>query len=148
MPPRLPAHPDFGDALVAVSRQAKIAFADLRLRPFTREQRVHIAHRRLVPAEDFQRDNPPLDVGAQSGHFAHFDPLIQDLTGLLTEADVQHFSSVLQNNSSAALMLFENTWATRFRDAIVGAKGEVVVSERIPKAVIDELMAETEAASA
>src|SRR5262245_24416450 len=75
MPPRLPARPDFGDALVAVSRQAKIALADFRLRPLTREQRIHLAHRRLISAEDLQRDNPPLDVGAQSGHFAHFNPL-------------------------------------------------------------------------
>jgi Family of unknown function (DUF6325) len=72
---------------------------------------------------------------------AVFDPVIADVTGLLTDEDVRHFSQALENNSSAALLLFEHTWATRFRDAVLNAKGELLVSERIPKAVIDELLA-------
>jgi len=42
------------------------------------------------------------------------------------------------------LMLFENTWAIKFRDAILNAKGELVFNERVPRAVIDELVAERE----
>jgi hypothetical protein len=45
------------------------------------------------------------------------------------------------HNSSGALMLFENTWATRFADAVHNAKGEVVLNERIPRVVIEELLA-------
>jgi hypothetical protein len=37
-------------------------------------------------------------------------------------------------------MLFENTWATRFRDALLGAGGEVVMIERIPKAAVDAMV--------
>ena len=40
-------------------------------------------------------------------------------------------------------MLFENTWATRFVEAASNAGGEVVVNERIPRAVIQELTAAT-----
>jgi hypothetical protein len=40
-----------------------------------------------------------------------------------------------------AFMLFENVWATTFRDAVLNANGEIVMIERIPKAVIDELLA-------
>jgi hypothetical protein len=80
--------------------------------------------------------------------YTHFDPVVQEITGMLTEADTQHFSQMLENNSSAALMLFENTWATRFRDAVLGAKGQVLLNERIPRAVIDEMLAQTEAATA
>jgi hypothetical protein len=74
--------------------------------------------------------------------FAHFDPVIEDLTGLLGDDDVKEFSALLEDNSSAALMLFENTWATAFRDAMLNANGQLVFSERIPKVVIDEVLAQ------
>ena len=80
--------------------------------------------------------------------FAQFDPIVQDVTGMLTEDDVQYFSTALGPNSSMAMLLFENTWATKFRDAVLNAKGELVLNERIPKQVIDEMLESQEAASA
>src|SRR6266508_2032173 len=53
-----------------------------------------------------------------------FDPIVSDVTSMLNEDDVQAFSEALGPNSSAALLLFENTWATRFRDALVNANAE------------------------
>ena len=70
-----------------------------------------------------------------------FDPIVSDVTGLLSEEDERRLAGALENNSSAALMLFENTWATRFADAVRNAHGEVVVNERIPHVIIDELLA-------
>jgi hypothetical protein len=70
-----------------------------------------------------------------------FDPIISDITGLLSPADAQLIADALENDSSAAIMLFENTWATRFTDAVRGARGEVVLNERIPRKVIEELLA-------
>ena len=73
--------------------------------------------------------------------FATFDPLIDDdLTGMLSEEDARSLAASIEDNSSAAIMLFENTWATRFRDAILDAEGEIIINERIPKAVVDELL--------
>ena len=43
-------------------------------------------------------------------------------------------------------MLFENVWATKFADALRNANGQLVLSERVPRAVIDELIAEVAAA--
>ena len=79
--------------------------------------------------------------------FSQFDPIVQDMTGMLTADDVQYFSAALGPNSSMAMMLFENTWATKFRDAVLNAKGELVLSERIPKQVIDEMLEAQEAAA-
>jgi hypothetical protein len=79
--------------------------------------------------------------------FRQFDPVVTDVTDLLTEEDIQAFAGALEPNSSAALLLFENTWAIRFRDALVNAAAEVVVFERIPKAVIDEMTADQPAAA-
>ncbi len=73
--------------------------------------------------------------------YAIWDPIVADITGLLSEEDVQHLSGVLEDNSSAAIMLFENTWATRFVDAVLRANGELVLNERIPRRVIEEVLA-------
>jgi hypothetical protein len=47
----------------------------------------------------------------------------------------------LEPGDSAGIMLFEHTWASRFADAVEGAKGEVAVSLRIPPAVVEEVLA-------
>jgi len=72
--------------------------------------------------------------------YATFDPLISEIDGLISEDDVQQLASGLENNSSAGIMLFENTWATRFTTAIRRAHGEVILNERIPRSVIEQLM--------
>ena len=74
--------------------------------------------------------------------YSKFDPIIADVAGLLSEEDVQKLSQALNNDSSAALMLFENIWATAFRDAILNAKGELLLNERIPHRVIEQLLAD------
>jgi len=70
-----------------------------------------------------------------------FDPVVTDMTELLTHDDARALAKRLGPNSSAAVMLFENTWATKFRDAVLDADGELVLSERIPKAVVDQMVA-------
>ncbi len=80
--------------------------------------------------------------------YAAFDPIVSDLAGLLTKEDMEKLANGLENNSSAALMLFENTWATRFRDAVLNAHGQVLFNERIPRAVVEEAMREPERAAA
>ena len=80
--------------------------------------------------------------------FSRFDPVVSDITGLLTPDDAKWFSQGLENDSSGAIMLFENAWATRFRDALLNANGELVLNERIPKTIIDELLATPETAPA
>jgi hypothetical protein len=70
------------------------------------------------------------------------DRAVSSLTALVAEEDVEEFGAMLEPNSSATVMLFENTWATRFVDAMYRAKGEVVINQRIPRAVISELVAE------
>jgi hypothetical protein len=73
--------------------------------------------------------------------YAMFDPIVSDLGGLLGHDDAVRLAINLPTNSSAAIMLFENAWATRFRDALLNANGQLIFNERIPKAVIDELIA-------
>ncbi len=72
--------------------------------------------------------------------FGEFAPVVTDQTGLLTHDDARSLASSLGPNSSGAVMLFENVWATRFRDAVLGAGGQMVLSERIPKAAVDAMI--------
>lgn len=73
--------------------------------------------------------------------YSLLDPIVDDITGLISESDVQTIAQSLDNNSFAALMLFENIWATTFRDAVVNADGQLLLNERIPSSVIEAVMA-------
>ena len=76
--------------------------------------------------------------------FERFDPVVADVTGLLTPDDVHHLSAGLAPDSTMALLLFENTWARKVGDAIQAADGHVVMFERIPRPIVQELIAERE----
>jgi len=73
--------------------------------------------------------------------FAAFSPIVAEVDGLVSRDDVQQLAATLNNNSSAGVMLFEDTWATRLRDAIVEAQGKVVLIDRIPQVVIEQALA-------
>ncbi|CAN5613512.1 hypothetical protein BH23CHL5_BH23CHL5_13260 [soil metagenome] len=71
-----------------------------------------------------------------------FAPFAEHEDELLSESDARHFGELLEPDSSAAMILFENTWATRFASAVRNANGEVLFNERVPRAVIDDVIAE------
>jgi hypothetical protein len=73
--------------------------------------------------------------------FAAFDIIVSQVSGLIGHDDARMVADALEPNSSAALMLFENVWAIRFVDAVDNAKGEVLMSERIPRVMLDEMVA-------
>jgi hypothetical protein len=75
-----------------------------------------------------------------------FDPMVSDITGFLNHEDAETLLASLEPGSSGAVMLFENVWAKEFVDEVVASNGEVILSERIPRAVVDELVAASEAA--
>jgi hypothetical protein len=73
--------------------------------------------------------------------FSQIDPMISEVSGMISEDDIESISDVLEDNSSAGLMVFENTWATRFRDALERAKGEVLLDERVPERAVEAAIA-------
>ena len=72
---------------------------------------------------------------------AAFQPHVEEPSGLLAEEDIEDLGAELEPNSSAAILLFEHLWATKFRDAVIDSGGQLVASVRIPKEVIDEVVA-------
>lgn len=76
------------------------------------------------------------------GVMTKLNPREAAMAGLLSENDAFRFADEMDPNSSEAILLFENTWATRFAQAIRNAKGQVVINERVPHAVMAEMAAE------
>ena len=74
---------------------------------------------------------------------AAFQPHVEEPSGLLSEEDIADLGADLPPNSSAAILLFEHVWATRFRDAVLDSGGEMLAAIRIPKEAIDEVLAGT-----
>jgi hypothetical protein len=75
---------------------------------------------------------------------AIFDPLQAQITGMITEEDVALVGDALENNCTAAAMLFENLWAIRFKEAALEANGRVLIQERIPHEVVLAAVGEIE----
>jgi Family of unknown function (DUF6325) len=84
----------------------------------------------------------------EAAELAAFEPLLTGGTELLSQEDVEDVAAMIEPNSSAAVMLFENTWATKFRNALNGANAELIYNVRIPQTVIQQLMKEQAEAAA
>ena len=69
-----------------------------------------------------------------------FDPLKTEITGMIKKEDLDMVGEKLENNTTAAVMLFENTWAVKFVQAVLNANGRVVMQERIPRDVVEEAL--------
>jgi uncharacterized membrane protein len=72
---------------------------------------------------------------------AGFDDVDGEVSGLLTDEDIAAAGEELELNSSAALLMFENTWASKFITAVRAANGELIAHERIPVAAMEEFLA-------
>lgn len=67
------------------------------------------------------------------------EELTGEFSGLLSEEDLLMAADSLAPNTTAAAMMFEHVWATKFSAAIRDANGWLVTSARIPADVIDNV---------
>ncbi|MDO8732167.1 MAG: DUF6325 family protein [Actinomycetota bacterium] len=89
-----------------------------------------------------------LEADAVDGDFAMgFLDSFDQLQGLLNEDDIATVAAELAPNSSAGLILWENTWAARLAGAIENANGRVVAHDRIPREFVLAAVAAAELAS-
>lgn len=68
---------------------------------------------------------------------AMLEPISQPEDELLSQDDAESIGLLLEPNSSAAMLLFENAWAARFVQALRNADGELIINARIPREVIE-----------
>jgi hypothetical protein len=64
-------------------------------------------------------------------------------SGLVSDSDLAEAAPAIQGGSSAAILIFENRWATGFVQALRGGGAELVAAGYIPQ---DELVAAVDAA--
>jgi uncharacterized protein DUF6325 len=71
-----------------------------------------------------------------------------DLAVLLAESDIDEIGGVLEPGSSAAVLVWENTWAAPFGTAVRRSGGQLVADGRIPTQAILAAMDADRAAKA
>lgn len=71
--------------------------------------------------------------------------LLDQVESLISASDIEELAETLEPDSSAAILVFEHTWAKPFRDAVVDSGGVLAANFRVPGLVVEELLAELEA---
>lgn len=67
-------------------------------------------------------------------------------TGLLGDDDIREAGNALEPGTTAAMVVYENTWAIPFVAAALDAGAQVVASQRIPASVVMEALDALESA--
>jgi hypothetical protein len=80
-------------------------------------------------------DDLPVDEAAGIGD-------ISSAGGLLNDEDIEIAAEGLEPNSSGGMLLFENVWAAKFKDAVLNADGELVANARIPHEIVEAALAD------
>jgi len=71
-----------------------------------------------------------------------FGELEGEVGGLITGEDVAHAAAGLEPNSSAALLIWEDLWASEFASAVRDAGGVVVEGGRVPHDLVEAAFAD------
>jgi len=77
---------------------------------------------------------------------ALFHALDGEVGGFISDEDIEYAAADLDPNSSAALLIWEDVWATPFVEALRNSCGVLIEGSRIPHDLIE--LAEAELASA
>jgi hypothetical protein len=96
---------------------------------------------RIIDLAFVMKDSDGAVVTAEMGDldsdvFKALDALTPETMGLLNEEDLAAAAEELEPNSSAALLVWEDMWATKLRDAILNANGVLLDLERLPHEVV------------
>jgi len=99
----------------------------------------------LFVAKDEEGNVAALNIADVGGDVAELSIFEGASSGLLGDDDVEQAGGVLQPGTSAALLVFENSWAAPFASAVRRSGGELVASGRIPA---EDVLAALDAAEA
>jgi hypothetical protein len=86
-----------------------------------------------------------LELADLGGEVAELSVFEGASSGLLSDEDIDEAGGVLEPGTSAALLVFENTWAGPFAAAVRRSGGQLVSSGRIP---VQAVLAALDAAEA
>ncbi len=72
---------------------------------------------------------------------AAFSSAIGQRFELLSDNDLEEIAEDLEPDSSAAVIVWENTWASRLSAAVRGSNGRVIAMNRIPHEIVERAVA-------
>jgi hypothetical protein len=78
----------------------------------------------------------------QLDELAPFAALQGEAGGLVSPEDIEYAAEALDPDTSAALIVWEDTWATEFAEAIRNADGVVIEGARIPYELVEAAFAD------
>src|SRR5215213_1644114 len=87
-----------------------------------------------------------MEVDEDEG-LAVYTTLDGDVGGFIGEEDIRHAAAGIEPGSSAALLVWEDVWATPLAEAIRRAGGVLVEGSRIPHDLVEAAEAALDAAS-
>jgi hypothetical protein len=73
---------------------------------------------------------------------AGFTGLEGEVGGLISPEDIEYVAAALEPNSSAALLIWEDVWATPFAEAVRRSKGVLLEGARMPHELIAPILAD------
>jgi hypothetical protein len=76
-----------------------------------------------------------------------FAALDGEVGGLISEADIEYAANDLEPNSSLALLIWEDVWATPLVDALRASGGVLVDGARIPHDLVESALTELQTAN-
>jgi uncharacterized membrane protein len=76
---------------------------------------------------------------------ALFDHIEGEINNVISDTDIQAAAEALPNNSSAGLLLWENTWAERFKEAVIDADGHLLAYGRLSDEFVKTALADVPA---
>jgi hypothetical protein len=79
------------------------------------------------------------DAGSEV--FSAFENLTSERGGFVSEEDIQTVAGALEPNSAAAVLVWEDVWATELADALANAGGQLVDIQRVPRELVQEAVA-------
>ena len=97
----------------------------------------------LIISKSEEGDVLSLEVGEMEDG-GMFDELDGDVMGLLSAEDIETAGQLLEPGNTAALIVWENTWARKLIGAIRDAGGELLVHDRLDAETVNEVMAMSE----
>jgi hypothetical protein len=78
----------------------------------------------------------------QVEELAPYATLQGEVGGLVNQEDLDYTAASLHPDSSAAVLIWEDTWATELAVAVRGAGGSVVEGARIPAELVDAALSQ------
>jgi hypothetical protein len=79
------------------------------------------------------------DAGSEV--FQAFESLTAERGGFVSEEDLQAVAGALEPNSAAAILVWEDVWATKLTDALLNAGGQLVDIQRVPRELVEDALA-------